>query len=81
MSKIISYAKLLIERNTLENKVDTLETENAHLRANLNQANHENKELKKQNKEIMEKRREKARELRTANRVIKELRNEKEQAK
>lgn len=79
--KIFNYAKLLIERNTLENKVDTLETENAHLRANLNQANHENKELKKQNKEIMEKRREKARELRTANRVIKELRNGKEQTK
>lgn len=81
MLKIISYAKLLIERNTLENKVDTLETENAHLRASLNQANHENKELKKELKECAEKRREKARDLRIANRVIKELRNEKEQTK
>lgn len=76
--KIFNYAKLLMERNTLENKVDTLETENAHLRASLNQANHENKELKKELKECAEKRREKARELRIANRVIKELRNEKE---
>lgn len=76
--KIFNYAKLLMERNTLENKVDTLETENAHLRASLNQANHENKELKKELKECAEKRREKARDLRIANRVIKELRNEKE---
>lgn len=76
--KIFNYAKLLIEHNTLENKVDTLETENAHLRASLNQANHENKELKKELKECAEKRREKARDLRIANRVIKELRNEKE---
>lgn len=76
--KIFNYAKLLIERNTLENKVDTLETENAHLRASLNQANHENKELKKELKECAEKRREKARDLRIANRVIKELQNEKE---
>lgn len=78
MIKIISYVKLLQKCNMLENVKDTLEIENAHLRASLNQANHENKELKKELKECAEKRREKARDLRIANRVIKELRNEKE---
>jgi len=78
MIKIISYVKLLQKCNMLENAKDTLEIENAHLRASLNQANHENKELKKELKECAEKRREKARDLRIANRVIKELRNEKE---
>lgn len=87
MIKIISYVKLLQKCNMLENIKDTLETDNAILRAHNNQLTKEKRTLKDEVKELhyeignlkmkeranANKRRELSRELREARKTIKNM--------